>query len=156
MSSSQSDGQQSSSDDSLAVQTADGTDLCAVQNHYQKKNPGISEQIIRRKSQLQDPDSHVLYGSGTVPQCGPECHDQRAEESGRRGHFEERRAEYLSVQGLKWKILYQLTVPFCCRKMTVFQSLDIKKNITDVVPFTEKIKLELLENIVELKYDKNG
>ena len=30
------------------------------------------------------------------------------------------------------------------------------KNITDVVPFTEKIKLELLENIVELKYDKNG
>ena len=59
------------------------------------------------------------------------------------------------MQGLKRKILYQLTVPFCCRKMAVFQSLDIKKNITDVVPFTEKIKLELLENIVELKYDKN-
>ena len=35
----------------------------------------------------------------------------------------------------------------------------MKKDITDVVPFTEKIKkyiLELLENIVELKYDKNG
>ena len=32
----------------------------------------------------------------------------------------------------------------------------MKKNITDVVPFTEKMKLELLENILELKYDKNG
>ena len=48
---SQSDGQQSAADDGHAVQAANGTDLCIIQNHDQKKITGISEQPFQPDSQ---------------------------------------------------------------------------------------------------------
>ena len=48
---SQSDGQQSAADDGHAVQAANGTDLCIIQSHDQKKITGISEQPFQPDSQ---------------------------------------------------------------------------------------------------------
>ena len=88
---SQSAGQQSLSDDCPAVPAADGTDLCVVQVNYEKKDSGVFESPFCGKEQSEDPSSHVLYRTGTVSVCRPECHDERTEKSGRRRCIEKRR-----------------------------------------------------------------
>ena len=72
---SQPDGQQSSADDRTSVQTADGSDLHAVQIQYEKEADGVSAFSGGGEAHRQTEASDVIYGLGPVPQRGPKRHD---------------------------------------------------------------------------------